>query len=230
MPPQRPPLPAAHRPHWPGTWTLAALAALLAWDASGLDPALAHWVGDRHGFAWRDHWWLTQVLHDGGRRASWAFALLLCVGVWWPWGPLRRLLPGQRLYLALAPLLAAAAVTLLKGISLTSCPWDLQEFGGVARYVSHWERAADGGGGHCFPAGHAASGFSFVGGFFAFRGAHPATARRWLGVALATGLLFGVGQQLRGAHFMSHTLWTGWICWTVSAGVHELWPRSEEPA
>ena len=211
-------------------WTLAGLAVLLVWDASGLDSALAHWSGDLHGFALRDSRWLTEVLHDGGRRASWAFALLLCVGVWWPWGPLRRLAPEQRLYPALTPLLAAAAVTLLKGVSLTSCPWDLQDFGGVSRYVSHWDRAADGGAGHCFPAGHAASGFSFFSGYFAFQADHPAMARRWLWATLAAGLLFGVGQQLRGAHFMSHTLWTGWICWTVSAGVHCLWPRRGELA
>ena len=25
----------------------------------------------------------------------------------------------------------------------------------------------------------------------------------------------GLAQQMRGAHFMSHTLWTGWLCWTT---------------
>ena len=25
----------------------------------------------------------------------------------------------------------------------------------------------------------------------------------------------GLAQQMRGAHFMSHTLWTGWLCWTA---------------
>ncbi len=33
---------------------------------------------------------------------------------------------------------------------------------------------------------------------------------------LLAGLLLGAAQQLRGAHFMSHTLWTGWICWSVA--------------
>jgi DHA1 family bicyclomycin/chloramphenicol resistance-like MFS transporter len=61
-------------------------------------------------------------------------------------------------------LLSAAAVSLLKAFSSTSCPWDLREFGGLTPYVAHWRRAADGGRGHCFPAGHAAAGFSFLGG------------------------------------------------------------------
>ena len=34
--------------------------------------------------------------------------------------------------------LCVLAVPALKQISTTSCPWDLAEFGGVARYASHW--------------------------------------------------------------------------------------------
>jgi membrane-associated PAP2 superfamily phosphatase len=75
---------------------------------------------------------------------------------------------------------------------------------------------ADGGGGRCFPAGHASTGFAFLGGYFAFRHDVPKTARIWLIAALATGFVLGACQQLRGAHFMSHTLWTGWLSWMVA--------------
>jgi membrane-associated PAP2 superfamily phosphatase len=96
----------------------------------------------------------------------------------------------------------------------------LQEFGGAASYVSHWAWGVrDGGTGGCFPAGHASAGFAFVGGFFAFRQALPKTARRWLAGAMAAGLVFGLAQQVRGAHCMSHTFWTAWLCWTVAAGI-----------
>ena len=44
----------------------------------------------------------------------------------------------------------------------------------------------------------------------------PAVSRAWLRAALATGLLFGLAQQLRGAHFMSHTLWSAWVCWMMA--------------
>jgi membrane-associated PAP2 superfamily phosphatase len=93
----------------------------------------------------------------------------------------------------------------------------MAEFGGVAQHLSHWVGwfVADGGGGHCFPAGHAATGFAFVGGYFALRSHLPRLARRWLVGAIAVGLVLGLVQQLRGAHFMSHTLWTAWICWMV---------------
>src|SRR5204862_495407 len=82
--------------------------------------------------------------------------------------------------------------------------------------VPHWSTTSDGGPGHCFPDGHASSGFAFLGGFFAFRRETPRLARCWLAAAMAAGLVLGIGQQLRGAHFMSHTLWSGWLCWVVA--------------
>ncbi|TWO70771.1 phosphatase PAP2 family protein [Caenimonas sedimenti] len=207
-----------HR-HRDGVWTLAALTALLAWDASGLDMAVARLASGVDGFALRDHWLLVDVLHDGGRRLGWLVAVVLSVGVWWPLGPLTRLRSGERLRLAGGALAAAFTVTALKRLSPASCPWDLNAFGGVAHFVPHWQWMPDGGSGHCFPAGHAASGFSFVGGWFAFRDLDARVARIWLAGALGTGLVFGLAQQARGAHFLSHTLWTAWICWCVTWAV-----------
>lgn len=206
--------------HLDATWALAGLAALLGWDATGLDLAIARLAGGAEGFALRHHWLLTDVLHDGGRRLSWLLALVLCAGVWLPFGPLVRLGSSERLRLAGGALAAAFAVTALKRLSPVSCPWDLDTFGGVAHFVPHWRWIPDGGAGHCFPAGHAASGFSFFGGWFAFRDVDLPTARAWLASALGIGLLFGLAQQARGAHFLSHTLWTAWICWCVTWAAH----------
>jgi len=80
----------------------------------------------------------------------------------------------------------------------------------------------DGGSGGCFPAGHASAGFAFIGGFFALRHTLPRTARRWLAGALAAGLVLGLAQQVRGAHYMSHTLWTAWLCWASAALVDNI--------
>ena len=57
--------------------TLLALAALLAWDASGWDLGVARRVGSAAGFAWRDTWWASRLMHDGGRWAAWALLLAL---------------------------------------------------------------------------------------------------------------------------------------------------------
>ncbi len=195
-------------------WTVGGLLFLLAWDALGWDRALAHVFGSNSGFALREHWFFVEVLHEGARRLGWLLALLLVLSVWWPLGILRRIDVSERLQWAVSLLLALAVVGVLKHFSATSCPWDLAEFGGVARYASHWAWGlVDGGGGRCFPAGHASAGFAFIGGYFALRRHQPQAARGCLGAALAVGLILGGAQQVRGAHFMSHTLWSGWLCW-----------------
>ncbi|MCB1978743.1 MAG: phosphatase PAP2 family protein [Burkholderiaceae bacterium] len=198
-------------------WTLIALCLLLGWDASGLDRTLAHRFGGSSGFPLRDHWFFVHVMHEDARRLAWLFAVALVLSVWWPFGVLRSSSKAERLQLAVTTLLALALVSTLKYASTTSCPWDLAEFGGVARYASHWALGSvDGGSGKCFPAGHASAGFAFVGGYFALRRNRRRAARIWLIGSLAAGIALGFSQQMRGAHFQSHTLWTGWLCWVTA--------------
>jgi membrane-associated PAP2 superfamily phosphatase len=209
--------------------TLLLLVPLALWDASGWDLPLARLFGTAHGFAWRGQRTFVLLLHEGPRLASWALVLALAAGVWLPWGFLRRMRMGERGQLVLSIVLAIICVSIIKRASATSCPWDLAEFGGVARYVSHWRWGVhDGGGGHCFPAGHASAAFGFVAGWFELRRAAPRLARPWLAAALVAGAVLGLAQQMRGAHYLSHTLWTAWVCWAVGLAVDEvarLWRR-----
>lgn len=201
-------------------WTLGSLLLLLIWDYSGFDLAMAHWVGSAGGFALESHWLWRKLLHDDVRLWPWALELYLLIGMFLPLGSLKHLPLARRVQLALSTLAALLTVSTIKLHSHTSCPWDLQAFGGVATYVSHWAWGVrDGGTGGCFPAGHASAGFAFIGGFFAFRQVLPKTALRWLAGAMAVGFVFGLAQQVRGAHYMSHTFWTAWLCWTVAGGI-----------
>jgi membrane-associated PAP2 superfamily phosphatase len=198
--------------------TASAALLLLAWDASGLDLPMAQLFGGASGFSLQENWFLTNILHDGAKRLAWLLALLLCVGVWIPVAGLKKISFANRLQFAITTLLSVTVISSLKVISTTSCPWSLAQFGGVAHYSSHWAHlfTSDGGSGRCFPAGHASAGFAFFGGYFAFRHVSRTNARLWLVGALAAGLVLGLAQQMRGAHFMSHTLWTGWLCWCTA--------------
>lgn len=198
--------------------TVCVLLILLLWDASGLDLPFELEFGGSGGFPLRDNWFLTEILHDGARSAAWLLALCLCMLVWWPLGVFKRIATVRRLQFALTTLAAVAVVSTLKAFSGASCPWNLADFGGVAQHIPHWSHffQPDGGSGRCFPAGHASAGFAFIGGYFAFREEAPEIARAWLGFAILAGLLLGMAQQIRGEHFMSHTLWSGWVCWLVA--------------
>lgn len=191
------------------------------WDYGGLDLPMARWFGTAHGFALRDHWLWATVLHEAARRVAWALQLALLLAVWWPFGVLRGLDRRERVHMCVATLLCLASIHLLKQMNTTSCPWDLREFGGTALYVPHWHwGASDGGPGRCFPAGHVSAALCFLPGYFWLRERWPRTAARWLGATLVAGLTIGLAQQVRGAHYLSHTLWAGWICWTIAAAYH----------
>ena len=201
-------------------WTVISFALLLLWDFSGLDLPMAHWFGSARGFALEHHWLWRNVLHDDARLLPWVLELALLLGIFWPFGTLQQLPMVRRAQLALTTFAALLVVSTIKIYSKSSCPWELTQFGGAAAYVSHWAWGVrDGGAGGCFPAGHASAGFAFLGGFFAFRNVLPRTAWRWFAGAMLVGTAFGVAQQIRGAHYMSHTLWTAWLCWVVAAAL-----------
>ncbi len=194
---------------------LVSLAALLLWDLAGWDLAVVRLFADARGFPLRDHWITAGLLHQGGRWLTTGLAVMMLVNAvrpLWP-GLTRRERWGAVALTAVSLIL----IPLLKQGSTTSCPWDLAEFGGVARYVSHWRFGVlDGGPGHCFPSGHASSAFAFFSLFFMLRRAYPAQARAALTTVLVLGTLYGMAQLARGAHYPSHTMWTAWICWTLA--------------
>ena len=203
--------------------TLGSGAALLAWDASGGDLAAARWFGNLQGFAARDAWWASSLVHDGGRLLAWALLAGLVVAalrapVQASGAPSR----GERWRWIGVILLCVLAVPAIKRFSSTSCPWDLAEFGGQARYLSHWLAGSDGGGGRCFPSGHAVAAFAFFGLYFQWRGHDAARAHAWLAGVIGVGLLFGTAQLARGAHYPSHTLWSAWLCWTLCAAAAQF--------
>lgn len=192
------------------------LIAVLAWDMSGLDLPVARRLGDASGFAARDVFWAKTVLHDAMRWLEAAAWLLLGADAMRQpaprFGPSRAL----RRRALVAGLLTLLLVPALKSLSTTSCPWSLQAFGGSAPWISHWNwRLVDGGPGRCFPSGHSAGVFAFCCWLWLWRPWRQVLAWRW---SLAWMTLFGVGllasaaQWARGAHFVSHSLWSAWLC------------------
>ena len=201
---------------------LALAAIAVGWDLSGLDMAVMHLIGTPAGFPLKDNWWLSNLLHDKLRLvAQLLFGAML---VWASWPMRAGGLPRRERWLLAGLVLASLlVVNLVKISSRTSCPWDLQAFGGEASHVSHWLLGVgDGGGGRCFPGGHASSAFAFFAlclpWLYPPAGTQRATALgwRWLALVLTMGAIAGVTQTLRGAHHPSHTLWTLVICAGIS--------------
>ncbi len=210
-----------------GLFTWVALLCLLGWDFSGFDTSVMHAVTKNGVFALRDNWWLETVLHTRAKQLAIVVYLGLLVMVWWPKGVFRQWTRLQRVEIMVGITLSLITISTLKRFSLTSCPWELQDFGGIAAYISHWQWGmSDGGSGHCFPGGHVSSAFAFLALALPCLGSDQA-AQRTIGRQLLisvvlVGLVLGLTQTVRGAHYPSHTLWTGFICWTVAFANHVL--------
>lgn len=123
-------------------------------------------------------------------------------------GPTRLRLRIVGLSAALVPLVTS----LLKRASNSHCPWDLERYGGMQPYVRLFEALPYGADpGHCLPAGHASTSLWLVAIAVFWLPGNPRRAAAVAAAGLAVGFVMGWGQQLRGAHFLSHTLWSVWI-------------------
>jgi len=194
---------------------LIGLLALLTWEVLGLDLAVSRQYGTHSGFLLRDAWLTRALLHDGGRALGWCVMAFMVGRAMWPVdadGAARA----QRWYWIGVTLLCLLLVPTIKQLTASSCPWDLAEFGGVAAYVPHWRLGVhDGGPGHCFPSGHAVAAFGFLTLYFGWRTQRPRLAQVCLALVCVAGALYGWAQLARGAHYVSHTLWSAWLCWVV---------------
>lgn len=219
-----PNLRASGKSNW---WWWQLALPLLAFFVANL--VLMAWGGDRwladQVYAWEGgHWALrdsmltSTVIHKLGRDASILAWLLVVVAAAIAWRK-PRLQAWRRplLCLALSILASTLLVSVLKHLTHMDCPWDLLAYGGQRPYIGLLQaRPADLHSSGCFPAGHASAGYAWVALYFFFLSVRPAW--RWWGLAagLGAGLLFGISQQLRGAHFLSHDLWTLMIAWLAA--------------
>jgi len=211
----------------------APLALTLLVSAALMGAGGDQWLADQwyrlEGQQWalQNAWFTTHLIHQAGKWASSAAALVaivLCSHAWrseravaWRW-PL--------LYLVLAVALGTGLVSLLKSLTHMDCPWDLTRYGGTREFIGLFATRPPGmPRGVCFPGGHSSAGFAWVSLYFFALMVRPAWRWRGLAVGLLAGGVFGFSQQLRGAHFLSHDLWTLAICWTVSLGLYLLVER-----
>ena len=197
-----------------------ALLATLIIHQFQLDLTLAQWIFAWEGHQWalKDHWLFSEVLHQRGRQFS-ITLLLPCLILLLASGIRPRLRPYRRVlaYLVIAPLIASGMVLLGKHSTGVDCPWSLQPFGGDGPYSPLLQQLFNGGDGSCFPAGHASAGYAWLALYFAAAAVQPRWRYAALALALGLGLLFGAAQQLRGAHFLSHDIWSLALCWCCCA-------------
>lgn len=210
---------------------LLSIALNTDWDLLLADLAFDF---SRKTFPMRHAWSAEVFNHVILKRLFTAVALGFLVAVAWdlasprPWSWLRRF---QLRVIALAAIAIPAVISFAKLQSDSHCPWDLTRYGGTEPYVRLFESMPAGvAAGHCMPAGHASGALWMISLAILFVPYRLVYAAGALVFFLLLG--FGVGwmQQLRGAHFLSHTLWSMWIALATLVAivaVMDKWPQRQ---
>lgn len=209
-------------------WVAPGLLALALWfQQSHWDWVVADAFYDaaRSRFPLRGLWWSDGLLHDGGAMLVLlsAVAALGALLATYRLAGLRRY-RGDLAYWLACIALTTGAVALLKQVSGIHCPVELTRYGGLYAYEGLVDRVfgalraalpAVGRRGACFPGGHSSGALAMFALYFLALHHRRRDARRVLIAVVGLGLIFGLTQWLRGAHFPSHDLASAALAWAV---------------
>lgn len=196
----------------------AILAVFLLWvyPQTNWDHALiAPYFDPELHFYWRDQLFLNTVMHDGLKIAL----QLIGLASFFYWLYAKKInSPEQKrwLWLWVGIVFSTLTITTLKRFSIHACPWDLTRYGGFAAELPLFaDLPSNAQPGRCFPGGHSSGGYALLAFYFAFIGSNTRLAYWGLGLGLFVGSAMGWTQMMRGAHFLSHNLWTLLTVWCV---------------
>ncbi|MCP5269235.1 MAG: phosphatase PAP2 family protein [Zoogloeaceae bacterium] len=201
-----------------GLMFLGAILIVILAQYTELDLILASYYFDpvRRTFPWDQTWFGRDFMHGYLKNVIvWFGFLLIAATAVDFFFPLRRLTPLFRLqlrYLMLAAVLEPLLVRSLKESSNLHCPVGIDLYGGSSPYLRLLDWVPEGWkAGHCFPAGHASAGMWLSALAILWLPSHPRKALAVFFGGLSVGLAMGWVQQMRGMHFLSHTLATTWL-------------------
>jgi len=203
-----------------------AIPLMLLIFFSGLEfTPLDLWIS-RHFYDAELHQWIYKesllaetILHTGGQYIIYisAIFMLLCLLVSLRTSSAFHRYRRELVFLLVASISGPIIIALLKNSTHIYCPWDLALFGGDKPYVRLFDDIPNNLPiGHCFPAAHAGSGFTFISLYFFLMAVKPEYKLYGLYFGLALGFVFGAAQQVRGAHFFSHDVFALAVCWFSS--------------
>ncbi len=176
------------------------------------------WVDATGHFPHRSDWLLTKINH--GLVKNIIIGIYVVIFISWCASFKVEKLKSKCFslgYMFWISMIAAAIIGILKAQSPHACPWNMTQPTATG-FV--WDFSAKKG--HCFPGGHAATGFMLVTGYFVYRLRNIKLAYVFLISGIVLGFVMGWGQMMRGAHFFSHNIWTAWIIWCANVVIYAL--------
>lgn len=199
-----------------------SLGMMFLFHETFLDEWLAGHFYQDSKWVYRDSFLLEKIFHKGGVIFIIVALSLAIFRYLYLWKLKKNRFERDYLgFIILGSVLTILSVFFLKRITTLPCPWSSQAFGGGVPKPALWHAFTPGmGHGHCFPGGHSSGGYAFLSVYFGYTFIFG--KRNWITLlpGVMIGLLFGITQQLRGAHFLSHDFATIFVsiisCWITS--------------
>ncbi|HYN55151.1 MAG TPA: phosphatase PAP2 family protein [Methylotenera sp.] len=216
---------------------ILAIFLLYIYPVTGLDAWLIHPFYDAKivAFPLKQDWFLQNIMHASFKNMLIVVALTLLM-LWLCGLKIVRFnryqfkntwllaFHQQFLWVFVAMVISTSTISILKHFSNHACPWDLLKYGGDQPLFALFDALPFGAiAGHCFPGGHASGGFALMAFYFGFKDTQAKLANIGLVIGLVLGFTMGWAQMMRGAHFMSHNLWTAWIIWMLLLAQYLVW-------
>ena len=170
------------------------------------------WVSSDGSFPLKGDWALAKLNHTYVKQVLTAVYLSFFV-LWCASFKIEKLKAKrwQYGYFFAISMLCTCVIGLIKAHAAHACPWAMTTATSTG-FILNFSATA----GHCFPGGHASTGFALITGFFIFRLDQKKLAWFYLFSGVVLGFAMGWAQMMRGAHFLSHNLWTAWICMAIN--------------
>lgn len=169
-----------------------------------------------HQFPWHNNWFADDFMHSYLKKcivfSGKLLILFVLIDALFKFNAIHHLTRVRLRFIGFASLIIPFIVSAIKNTSALHCPWDVTRYGGYAPFVKLFDHLPDNvKAGHCFPAGHATVGL-WLAAICVFWLPHkPKMAFIVFLVGLSFGFAMGWVQQMRGAHFLFHSLWSTWI-------------------
>jgi len=205
-----------------------AIALLLMWfsSISGLDLMISSlFYSPQTGWSFQNNFWIQNVLHKGGVK-------LVILGMIFFIIQLIQTFKKEKIskkfifysYSFLVAFISVLFVSFLKKKTTFPCPWSLSNFGGDIIHNPNWLELFSSAlpARNCFPGGHSSGALAFLGIIYAYKFVYGSYPLRPVLIFFGISFSFGLTQQIRGAHFLSHDLaslavvilvsWCMWWC------------------
>lgn len=197
---------------------LSAFAILLVGEFTPIDLMIEDYYYDStlKIFPWKNAWFAKVLMHVYVKNlilgCGFFLYSILLFDIFKPLNILNSWLRFRLRFVAVASVVIPLTLSLLKKNSVLHCPWDVDRYNGNAPFLKLLDYVPKGfDAGACFPAGHASTGLWLASLCVFWLPTNTTKAIQVFALGLSVGFILGWVQQMRGAHFLFHTLWSMWI-------------------